>query len=191
MEKKFVVLITTILFFTIILTGCLNNQGSKSQANNTTRNNLAAEYDPISVPSFNLKDLNGREVSNEIFADYNLTLLNIWAVGCPNCVEELPYLQEIHEEMKERGINVVGIVAGGEPADAFDILDKQGVKYINILPDDAFFDNFIVKIAPAVPTSLLVDSSGRSLAKPIVGVKTKKEYMKLIKNSLKQVETYE
>ncbi len=188
MEKKLIVLSTMILLLTIFLTGCLSSENSANKGNNATKDNFESEDGSITLPHFRLKDTHGNDVSNDIFADYKLTLVNIWAVGCPNCIEDLHYLQQIHTEMKDRGINVVGIVAGGENTEALDILNKQGVTYTNIMPDDKLFDDFIVKIAPAVPTSLLVDSSGRSLTKPIVGSKTKKEFVKLIKNNIKLVE---
>jgi thiol-disulfide isomerase/thioredoxin len=188
MEKKLILFSTTILLLTIILTGCLNSENKASKGKNTAQDTPTSENDSIIIPHFRLKDMYGNDVSNDIFTDYKLTLVNIWAVGCPNCIEELPYLQQIHSKMKERGVNVVGIVAGGENNEALDILNKQGITYTNIMPDDKLFDEFIVKIAPAVPISLLVDSNGCSLTKPIVGTKTKKEFLKLIKNGIKLVE---
>jgi thiol-disulfide isomerase/thioredoxin len=171
----------------VILTGCLNthNLAINNKDNGNSQQDL--ENDVITIPPFNLEDIYQNIVSNDIFSDYKLTLVNIWAVGDQNCAEELPYLQEIYTELKDQSINVIGIIAGGEKDDAIQVLNKRNITYTNIIPDERLFD-FILEIAPAVPTSLLVDNTGHSLTKPIVGARTKKEFSRLINDTIKLIE---
>ena len=54
-----------------------------------------------SVPSFNTVDLNGKSVTQNIFADRKLTVVNIWGTFCGPCIEELPELGKWAGEMPE------------------------------------------------------------------------------------------
>lgn len=57
---------------------------------------------------------NGNDVDKSIFTDKKLTMVNVWGTYCGACIEEMPDLQEIYTEMKNKGVNVVGIVMDGE-----------------------------------------------------------------------------
>lgn len=43
-------------------------------------------------------------------------LLNVWATWCPPCRVEMPHLQELHEELGERGLRIVGVSVDSEGA---------------------------------------------------------------------------
>jgi len=58
--------------------------------------------------SAKLADLRGRVV-----------VLNFWATWCPPCVEELPSLERLHQQMAARGVVVLG-VSVDEDADAYE-----------------------------------------------------------------------
>ena len=53
------------------------------------------------APNFTLPDLDGKMVS---LADYKgkVALLNIWATWCPPCVEEMPSMEKLYQELKVR-----------------------------------------------------------------------------------------
>lgn len=38
-----------------------------------------------------------------------IVVINFWATWCPPCVEEMPDLQRVHDEYKDRGVVVVGL----------------------------------------------------------------------------------
>jgi peroxiredoxin len=52
------------------------------------------------APEFTLPDLDGKMVN---LADYKgkVVLLNIWATWCPPCVEEMPSMEKLYQELKE------------------------------------------------------------------------------------------
>ena len=51
---------------------------------------------PGQMPSFTAKDLDGNTVTEEIFAEKDLTVVNIWGTFCPPCIAEMPELGEFH-----------------------------------------------------------------------------------------------
>ncbi len=81
---------------------------------------LAAIFQLVVMPSgsssnpaeraaeFDLIDMHGQ---HHRLADYHgrVVLLNFWATWCPECTEELPSLNALHEKYKERGLSVIGV----------------------------------------------------------------------------------
>ncbi len=60
------------------------------------------------APGFNLTADNGTGVSLE---DYRgkYVLLNFWATWCAPCVEELPSLNAVYDNLRDRGLVVLGV----------------------------------------------------------------------------------
>ena len=92
-----------ILFFmmTVLLTGCGGTADDAKQAENSetgqevqnSENNSAEEpYNNWKMPAFTTKDLDGNEVTEEIFAKKDLTVVNIWGTFCTPCIGEMPAL---------------------------------------------------------------------------------------------------
>lgn len=144
---------------------------------------------------FTTKDLNGNEVSSDIFKNNKITMVNIWATFCNPCIKEMPDIQVLNDELKEKGISVIGIV--GDSADdkgnvdedyvqlAKTILEKKKINYTNLVFNKEMVDNLPVD---AYPTTLLIDSEGNVIGKPIMGSKTKEEYEQIILKALDNLE---
>ncbi len=54
----------------------------------------------VPAPNFTLPGLDGKMAN---LADYKgeVVLLNIWATWCPPCVEEMPSMEKLYQELKE------------------------------------------------------------------------------------------
>ena len=101
--------------------------------------------------------------------------MNFWFTGCKPCVEELAKINELNEEIKSMGGEVVGI-----NTDAFDgnsdaieeakkILESQGAKYRNLaLSADSDAGKYAANIM-AFPTTILVDRNGNIIGEPMLG----------------------
>lgn len=59
-------------------------------------------------PLFELPDRDGDTRSIAEF-DNQVVLLNFWATWCPPCLEEVPALDALHDELASKGLRVVGI----------------------------------------------------------------------------------
>ncbi len=80
------------------------------------------------APGFQVTDAQGVGIG---LADYGgkVVLLNFWATWCPPCVQEMPSLNSIYEELSDRGFVVVGISVD-EDADQYQtFLDSAGVTF--------------------------------------------------------------
>ncbi|MBQ6438615.1 MAG: redoxin domain-containing protein [Mogibacterium sp.] len=183
--KKYLILIMTILLC-IVLAACAREvpAGEDDEEDDT---HYAVEDMEIGtgIGSFNSIDLDGNEISDEIFSEKDVTVLNVWATFCDPCIEEMPELQKLAEELPDNA-QMIGVVMDappqgadrdgeydvweGEPYNiqtAREICEETGVKYTNILASDSVFKAF--KIVESVPTTFILDKSGNIVCKVFVG----------------------
>jgi peroxiredoxin len=60
------------------------------------------------APNFKLEALDGDKYTlDELLEDNKLIVIDFWQVGCKPCNELLPYLQDYHNEYKDKGVEVV------------------------------------------------------------------------------------
>jgi thiol-disulfide isomerase/thioredoxin len=91
------------------------------------------------------------------------TVINLWASWCAPCREELPALQDFYERADGR-VRVLGVdFEDTRPGAALRLLQHSGVSY----PQVADFSKAIDRaVGPhPMPTTVLVDASGRVVAK--------------------------
>lgn len=94
----------------------------------------------------------------------SVTVLNFWYAGCAPCRAEAPALVLLHEEYSKLGVNFVGVNVrdSAETALAFD--RKFGIQFPSVMDaqSGAVSLAFTGVVSPsAVPTTLVIDSSGR------------------------------
>ena len=119
------------------------------------------------VTGFSTTDLDGNAVDSSILSEAKLTVLNVWATYCTPCVNEMPDLETLSQNYKDKGVQVVGLVADvfddeEKKAEAKEILSATGVTYVNLLPDTVLDDSLLYDIT-GTPTALFLDSEGKIL----------------------------
>jgi len=63
----------------------------------------------LKAADFSLKDLNGEEVQlSELLGEAPI-VINFWATWCKPCMKELPHLNQIFLDYRERGVKVLAI----------------------------------------------------------------------------------
>ncbi len=80
------------------------------------------------APGFSVTDEQGVGVSLD---DYRgkVVLLNFWATWCPPCVQEMPSLDALYQELRGRGFVVVGISVDEDDSRYRAFLDSSGVTF--------------------------------------------------------------
>lgn len=139
-------------------------------------------------PEFKAKDLDGNDVDSSIISKNAVTVLNFWFNGCSPCVQELPELNKLNEELKEKGGQVIGIntdsLDGNEDgiAEAKSILEKQGAKYTNLSLDSNSEAGKYATSIMAFPTTIVLDRNGNIIGEPIMGgIDNDESYKQLMK----------
>lgn len=125
------------------------------------------------MPEFTSTDLWGKEVSNRIFSEKKLTVVNIWGTFCSPCIKELPELAALSEKYSEHAqfLGIVGDVSGMDDTEQLElaqmIIEKTGVSFPNLVMDDSL--ESLMSGIIGFPTTLFVDSAGNIIGEPIVG----------------------
>lgn len=142
-------------------------------------NNIEATIEPF--PEFEGTDFDSNAVNNDIFKDYDVTIVNFWTNGCGSCIEEMPELEEYYQNFKEKNVNLIAVAASAGDSDllrdeAETILKEKGVTYTNIIPniESDFYKDFVCEIT-GFPITYIVDSEGNMVGAPIIGVVKKQE----------------
>ncbi|MDR1774640.1 MAG: TlpA family protein disulfide reductase [Clostridioides sp.] len=175
------------------LVACSSNDKKESATDSNTVTQESSKEASISkgsdFPKFDAKDIVSEEaVKSDIFKDSKVTVVNVWGTYCTGCIEEMPYLGELNNEYKDKGVQFLGIVgdAKGNEVDAVKIIKSTKVNYKNVAPDDTL-QNQLINNIDAIPVTILVDKDGKVIDEFIVGSRTKDEYKKIIDQALEQV----
>ena len=117
------------------------------------------------APDFSLKDLNSRKVGLKQFRE-KIIFLNFWATWCGPCKEEMPSLEVLHQQFKEKNFILLAISVdyeGLKPVQEF--INKYHYTFPVLLdPKCETLDLFEVK---GIPTTFLIDKKGRMVGKAV------------------------
>lgn len=143
--------------------------------------------------SFSAVTLGGEQVDGSIFADYDLTVINIWATWCGWCVKEMPELEVLHGKLPDK-VNLISICedAETEPELAAQMLADNGVSFQSLVANDELREKVLNQI-PGFPTTIFVDREGKLVGEPQIGVpqggeSTADAYLKLVEQHLELVQ---
>ncbi len=158
-----------------------------------TRTGEEADMDEVEMSgefsSFTSVDFEGNTVDQNLIAEADLTVLNIWGTYCGPCIQEMPDLGELAEEYAGTGVQIVGI-----PVDVYDregiqtaqlIIDETGADYLHLLPTEDLYDICLSDVS-AVPTTIFVDRSG-TIVDMVVGSRSKADWKSLIDEALQSL----
>jgi len=89
-----------------------------------------------------------------------VVVLDFWSTTCPPCLTEMGELETLRRRMGPRGVEVIGICAGGEPVDEVArFVREREVKYpIAVDSDGVTTAAYRVR---SLPTLYVVDAAGR------------------------------
>ena len=127
--------------------------------------------DTVGSVRFETTDTDGNPVdSAALFAGHKVTMVNLWTTWCTYCIREMPEIEAIHQEFKDQGLGIVGILMDANEAgaleEAADLISQTGITYQTLMPVPE-----IDAIIPALayPTTYFIDENGNLLGDPVVG----------------------
>lgn len=149
-----------------------SEDSSSSDSSGTTKQETSENGFPVNMPEFSTTDMDGNKVTNDTFADYDLTVVNFWATYCNPCIDELPELAEWKKELPDN-VNLIGLLVDVDEkgSDQYKLAEKiikeAGADYQHLIATEEFDD--MISNLVGVPTTFFVDSTGKIIGEPFAG----------------------
>lgn len=114
------------------------------------------------APDFTLLNPDGKKVSLKDFRG-KVVFLNFWATWCESCRDEMPAMQRLYQEFRDRDFEIVGVNVKDRRPDAIAFLKKLQVTYPILF--DPQGEVGVLYGAFGMPLSYLIDRNGVVLAR--------------------------
>lgn len=160
---------------TVLLAGCASDPLAEQYREGSGKGFIAGDGSWTEIPAedrgapvdWSGAVENGDPVSS---ADYDdqVVVLNFWYASCAPCRAEAPDLQKLSEEFDGQGASFLGVNVRDRAANALAFNDTYGITYPSVMDvaDGSMQLAFSESIPPnAVPTTLVLDGSGRVAAR--------------------------
>ena len=205
MNKPRKIFLSLLVLFPLLLYGCAGNSGelpvepapktdAASQSSTPEASSSEEEPAPIYI-TFEGTDLEGNTVSQEVFTQSKLTMVNVWATYCNPCLKEMPELGELAQEYDKADFQLIGIVSDvveGQDEDAeeaaayaTELVEKTGASYPHMLLNESLYLGLLADVS-AVPTTFFLNEKGEILD-VVVGAMDKTHWKEKIDGLLKDL----
>lgn len=185
-RKIYVILLSTVLSL-LVLTACTSSKTGQQQSGDGVS----------SVGDFITQDVNGETITQDIFKEHDLTMVNVFTTWCSPCVAEMPDLEKLSQQVGDRNVAVVGIVMdvldeNGKIMDenleqAQLLVQKTGVTYPIILPDSTYLNGRLTSIE-AFPETFFVDKNGNIVGETYSGSDSLEDWLDVVEQELANLE---
>lgn len=141
---------------------------------------------------FSSTDLKGNNVTQDIFQEAEVTMLNVWATYCSPCLREMPDLAELNGEYDQGEFQILGIVSDVSFANqesmetAMAIIEETGADYPHLVISEDLLKGPLSGVQ-VVPTTFFLDKEGNIIGEAYSGAKSKDEWKEIIDASLEAV----
>ena len=198
MNRLHKVFLSCLVFSLALLYGCAGN-GSGLPVEPKPQTDAASEPSVSDGPSsegepapiyitFEGTDLDGNTVSQDVFSQSKLTMVNVWATYCNPCLREMPGLGELAAEYDPAEFQLIGIVSdvmeGGDQTLVEDLVQETGAAYPHLLANESI-NQAILSSVSGVPTTFFFDGEGAYLG-GVVGSAEKSAWEEMINELLEE-----
>ena len=188
----------------IIAGGCASGEDSSSKLKEDAAQEEKADQEVLdaggseasdggSLGEFSMEDVNGETYTQEMFADHDLTMINVFTTWCSPCIREIPDLEKLSKEMEDQGVQVVGIVldvAGNADEETIEkakfLAEKTGAAYPFLIPDAGYLNGRLAGIS-AVPETFFADKEGNIVGKTYSGSRSFEDWKGIVEKELEGV----
>lgn len=145
---------------------------------------------PTTLGKFEAKDQDGKKFTNEDFKNYDATVINLWFTGCSACIQEMPELNKVADDLKkDEKVNFVTLCTDAEydesTMDAFKrIIDENKPTYQALgVKNEGEIKKYLDHVF-AYPTTIVVDKNGNIVGEDVVGAITTEDQLAKLKENI-------
>ena len=121
------------------------------------------------APDFSLKDLSGKPVKLSELKGKKV-YINFWATWCGYCDQEMPDIEKINNEFKDKNLVILAIDVAESDYVVKSYVKKKGLNFTVLLDKDGEISTNLYKVS-GYPTSVFINSDG-TISNTIEGMMT-------------------
>ncbi|HAY20573.1 MAG TPA: alkyl hydroperoxide reductase [Desulfobacterales bacterium] len=129
------------------------------------------------APEFALVDTTGKTISLSQMQG-KVVVVNFFTIWCQPCRAEMPELNAIYNENKDKGLQMVGVCLNVDPNQLRFFAKQMNLDYPILVGTDKVNKDYGEIVG--VPTTFVINKQGK-IADKIVGARTKAEFLQVIK----------
>jgi thiol-disulfide isomerase/thioredoxin len=134
------------------------------------------------APYWMLHDLNGQVVTANDFSN-RVLVIDFWETTCGACVDELPYLKQLHYNLSSEGFTFFGVSMDPPSVNLAYFVQTQRIPYLVARGDEAIDDAFGSNVP--FPTKFVIDRENKVVGQYSIGGVDYNYYAKIIKPLLR------
>ena len=154
------------------------------------------QQDGDNVGKFEMTGIDKKTYTEDMFSEYDLTLVNVFTTWCSPCVNEIPELEKLYQELKDKGVGVTGVVL--DTTDSEGNKDEQAIKkaellqektkatYPFLIPDKNMMNGRLQGIS-AFPETFFVDKNGNIVGETYSGSHTLEDWKEIVEKELSAI----
>ena len=140
------------------------------------------QQDGDNVGKFEMTGIDKKTYTEDMFSEYDLTLVNVFTTWCSPCVNEIPELEKLYQELKDQGVGVTGVVL--DTADSEGNQDEQAIKKAELLQEKT---KATYQGISAFPETFFVDKNGNIVGETYSGSHTLEEWKEIVEKELSAI----
>ena len=114
------------------------------------------------APDFALKDPAGRQIALKDLRG-RVIFLNFWATWCPPCIEEMPAMEKLHQELQKEGLVILAVNFQEGPDRVKEFVAKHNLTFTALLDRDGKVSELYQ--AWALPVTVIINKRGELAAR--------------------------
>jgi thiol-disulfide isomerase/thioredoxin len=149
-------------------------------------NKMLAKLRAIEVgymaPDFTLPDSSGKKKITLSSFRGKYVLIDFWASWCGPCKAEIPFLKQAYTKYQNKGFEIVSVSLDDKKPNWLAALNQYQMPWVHI-SDVKGFNSVVNELyhVPAIPKTLLLDQTGKIIAKDLRGPALDKKLDELLK----------
>ena len=161
----------TLLLVSVMLVGCSTGQTKSGAGTGYVAADgstvIVASQDRVPSPAVaGLQTLSGQPLDPAVI-EGKVVALNVWASWCAPCRTEAPVLEQVHKDLADQGLVVVGVNTRDDDDAARAFVDRFGLTFPSVIDRDGGelllgFNKVVSRIY--TPTTIVIDRQGRIAA---------------------------
>ena len=134
---------------------------------------LALHLIPNKAPDIHLNFINGQTINVHSYKGKPL-LVTFWSITCTFCLEEIPALTKLYNELNPHGFEIIGIAMSYDPPNrVIELSKKRKIPYSIALDINSDAEKAFGNIR-TTPTSFLINSDGKIIQHNVGAMNMKK-----------------